>query len=114
MNAILNKNSESVRDCIIYVGLFPCNECAKIIVQSGIKKVIFFSDKHKDKNSTIASKQLLYMAKVTYTKFIPKIKKIVIDFNSLETILLVPLGVLNPSVCTLVGGHSLRKRLKTK
>jgi len=84
MNAILNKNSESVRDCTIYVALFPCNECAKIIIQSGIKNVIYFSDKHKDKNSTIASKRLLDMAGVPYTQFIPKMKKIVIDFDSVD------------------------------
>jgi len=40
MNAVLNKNASSVEDCRIYVALFPCNECAKIIIQSGIKEVI--------------------------------------------------------------------------
>lgn len=84
MNAILNKNSESVGGCTIYVALFPCNECAKIIIQSGIKNVIYFSDKHKDKNSTKASKRLLDMAGVPYTQFIPKMKKIVIDFDSVD------------------------------
>ena len=39
MNAIMNKNSADVKDCTIYVALFPCNECAKLIIQSGIKKV---------------------------------------------------------------------------
>jgi len=43
MNAILNKNSERVKGCAIYVALFPCNECAKLIIQSGIKQVIYFS-----------------------------------------------------------------------
>ena len=37
MNAIMNKNSENVSGCCIYVALFPCNECAKMIIQSGIK-----------------------------------------------------------------------------
>ncbi len=37
MNAILNKNSADVEDCSIYVALFPCNECAKMIIQSGVK-----------------------------------------------------------------------------
>merc|ERR1712025_22793 len=84
MNAILNKNSESVSGCTIYVALFPCNECAKIIIQSGIRNVIYFSDKHKDKTSTIASKRLLDMAGVPYTQFVPKMKKIVIDFDSVD------------------------------
>eukprot|EP00092_Neocalanus_flemingeri_P015415 GFUD01016683.1.p1 GENE.GFUD01016683.1~~GFUD01016683.1.p1 ORF type:complete len:198 (-),score=68.65 GFUD01016683.1:139-732(-) len=84
MNAILNKNSESVTGCTIYVALFPCNECSKMIIQSGIKNVIYFSDKHKDKNSTIASKRLLDMAGVPYTQFVPKMKRIVIDFDSVD------------------------------
>ena len=70
MNAILNKNSESVRDCIIYVGLFPCNECAKIIIQSGIDLnevyALLVSVKHKDKNNTIASKGMLNITKVIW------------------------------------------------
>ena len=39
MNAIMNKNSADVKNCTMYVALFPCNECAKLIIQSGIKKV---------------------------------------------------------------------------
>ena len=46
MNAILNKNSADVERCSIYVALFPCNECAKMIIQSGIKEVIYLSDKN--------------------------------------------------------------------
>uniref|UniRef100_A0A1I8HAE0 dCMP deaminase n=1 Tax=Macrostomum lignano TaxID=282301 RepID=A0A1I8HAE0_9PLAT len=46
MNAIMNKNSADVRDCTLYVALFPCNECAKIIVQSGITEVVYLSDKY--------------------------------------------------------------------
>jgi deoxycytidylate deaminase len=40
MNAILNKNAEKLKGCTIYVALFPCNECAKLIIQSGIRKVL--------------------------------------------------------------------------
>ena len=47
MNAILNKNSADVERCTIYVALFPCNECAKMIIQSGIKEVVYLSDKHR-------------------------------------------------------------------
>lgn len=84
MNAIMNKNSASVEGCTIYVALFPCNECAKMIIQAGIKEVIYYSDKHALKNNTIASKRLLDMAGVPYTQFVPKMKKIVIDFASVE------------------------------
>ena len=82
MNAILNKNSESVADCVIYVALFPCNECAKMIIQSGIKTVIYYSDKHSHKSETVASKRMLDMAGVAQRQLVPKIKKkIEIDFD---------------------------------
>ena len=66
LNAILNKNSESVKNCTLYVGLFPCNECAKVIIQAGIKKVNYMSDKHAHKPSTIAAKRMFDAAKVEY------------------------------------------------
>lgn len=66
MNAVINKNSADVRGCTIYVGLFPCNECAKIIIQSGISEIVYLSDKHAKKVETIASKKMLDAAKVSY------------------------------------------------
>lgn len=66
MNAILNKNSSDVKDCTIYVALFPCNECAKLIIQSGIKKIVYLSDKYHHLQSMRASRILLDMAKVEY------------------------------------------------
>ena len=84
MNAILNKNSENVQGCSIYVALFPCNECAKMIIQSGIRQIFYYSDKHADKKITIASKRLLDMAGVKYSQFVPKMKKIVIDFDCIH------------------------------
>ena len=67
LNAILNKNSADVKNCTIYVSLFPCNECAKLVIQSGIKEVIYASDKHAEKPGTKASKIMLDMAHVKYT-----------------------------------------------
>ncbi|XP_046852357.1 deoxycytidylate deaminase-like [Xenia sp. Carnegie-2017] len=84
MNAILNKNSSDVKGCTIYVALFPCNECAKLIIQSGIKRVVYLSDKYRDKPITKASKTLLGMAKVEYVEFKPERNKITIDFESIE------------------------------
>ena len=52
----------------IYVDLFPCNECAKKIIQSGIKEVIYLSDKYKDSESTIAAKLLFDTCGVKYKK----------------------------------------------
>ena len=79
-NAILNKNSESCQNCTIYVILFPCNDCAKLIIQSGIKKVIYISDKYKMTDKVIASKKLLDLAGVEYKQYIPKNKSILITF----------------------------------
>lgn len=62
-NAILNSNAP-VKDCRIYVTLFPCNECSKAIIQSGIKEVIYLKDKYPDSVSTRASKRLLMMSGV--------------------------------------------------
>ncbi|KAI4463652.1 deoxycytidylate deaminase-related [Holotrichia oblita] len=83
-NAILNKNSASVKNCTMYVALFPCNECAKQIIQSGIKKVVYVSDKHAHKKSTIASKRMLTAAGVETQQYCPKNKKIEIDFTELD------------------------------
>ena len=58
MNAIVNRNSADVKNCTMYVGLFPCNECAKIIIQSGIREVVYASNKHKDKVKTQAAKRM--------------------------------------------------------
>ncbi|XP_044748480.1 deoxycytidylate deaminase-like isoform X2 [Coccinella septempunctata] len=84
VNAVLNKNSADVKNCSIYVGLFPCNECAKVIIQAGIKEVIYLSDKHCHKASTIASKKMLDAAKVKYWQYVPEHSKIVIDFNEID------------------------------
>ncbi|XP_032522926.2 deoxycytidylate deaminase isoform X1 [Danaus plexippus] len=84
MNAILNKNSSDVKDCTIYVGLFPCNECAKIIIQSGITEVIYFSDEKGHKPKYIASKKMFDAAGVKYWQYIPKNNKIEITFSGAD------------------------------
>jgi len=81
MNAIMNKNSSTVESCTMYVALFPCNECAKIIIQAGLKEVIYFSDKHSQKPETIASKRMLEMAGIKYRQFVPSKAQITIDFD---------------------------------
>ena len=67
-NAILNSRG-SVRDCKIYVTLFPCNECAKAIIQSGIKEVIYMDDKYDGVLNNLASKRLFNLAGVKYRKY---------------------------------------------
>lgn len=63
LNAILN-SKWPVSGCTIYVSLFPCNECAKAIIQSGIRRIVYESDKYADSESTIASKKMLEAAGV--------------------------------------------------
>lgn len=50
----------------MYVGLFPCNECAKIIIQSGIQEVFYLSDKHAHKTETVAAKRMFDAAGIKY------------------------------------------------
>ena len=70
MNAILNYrgSKKDLEHAKIYVDLFPCNECAKIIIQSGIKKIIYSSDKYANTPGTIASKRLFDECNVEYTQ----------------------------------------------
>jgi len=72
-NAIMNANS-MVTGSRIYVNLFPCNECAKLIIQSGIKEVIFSCDKYCQLDNFKASKKMLKMAGIKLRQFNPKIK----------------------------------------
>ena len=68
MNAILNFRGikKDLEGAKIYVDLFPCNECAKLIIQAGIKKVIYLSDKYKDQDNFKASKMLFDACGVEY------------------------------------------------
>ena len=81
MNAVLNKNSADVKGCAIYVTLFPCNECTKIVIQAGVSKVIYFSKKGSESVSHKASVRMLELAGISFRQFIPKQDKFVIDFN---------------------------------
>ncbi len=72
LNAILNSVSRDLNECSIYVGLFPCNECAKAIIQSGIKHVIYLSDKYSDLDTTIASKKMFDASGVEHRKLVPE------------------------------------------
>ncbi|XP_026825764.1 deoxycytidylate deaminase-like [Ooceraea biroi] len=70
LNAIVNKNSSDVKNCKIYVTFFPCNECAKLIIQSGIKEIIYKSYPKKEGTPKwIASKRMLDDAGVVYSRF---------------------------------------------
>lgn len=68
-NAIYNAN-KATHGCKLYCTLFPCNECAKTIVQNGITEIIYESDKYHDTDSCIASRRILEAAGVTYRQYI--------------------------------------------
>lgn len=79
LNAILNYRGGSLEGSKIYVSLFPCNECAKAIIQAGIKTIVYDSDKYAQTSSTIASKKMLDAAGVKYYQYSPSGRKIEFD-----------------------------------
>ena len=81
LNAILNASGKSLRGARLYVDLFPCNECAKAIIQSGISEIVYLSDKYADTPATKASKMMLNAAGVKLRRFEPEIREITLDFN---------------------------------
>lgn len=81
LNAILNSNGKSLKGARIYVDLFPCNECAKAIIQSGISEVVYLYDKYADSEATIASKRMLDAAGVIYTRLKTNIDNIELSFK---------------------------------
>ena len=84
LNAILNANGRNLRGSRIYVALFPCNECAKAIIQSGIREIYYLSDKYADTPTTKASKRMLDAAGVRYVQLKPAIKSITLDMVAEE------------------------------
>jgi dCMP deaminase len=79
LNAILNYRGGSLDNAKMYVTLFPCNECAKAIIQAGIKTLVYDSDKYADTASVIASKRMLNAAGVRYYKYDSTGRSISID-----------------------------------
>lgn len=82
LNAILNSNGRSLTGATLYVSLFPCNECAKAIIQSGIKEVVYLSDKYDKTDSNNASKRMFCSAGVKLRKLQPNVKEIILSFKA--------------------------------
>ena len=80
-NAILNARGKSLEGCSIYVNLFPCHECARNIIQSGIKEVYYLIDKYADTDSIKASKYMFEKAGVKLTQLFPEVDKIELKFK---------------------------------
>ena len=81
LNAILNAGGKSLVGSRIFVSLFPCHECAKAIIQSGVKEVVYLSDKYNGTVSDNASKRMLQSAGVKLTKMKPTKAQIVLNFD---------------------------------
>jgi len=81
LNAVLNSITFDLRDCRIYVALFPCNECTKVIIQAGIREIVYLSDKYKDTDSVMASKIMLEKSNTSFRQFKPERESILLSFG---------------------------------
>ena len=81
LNAILNAKGKDLSGCKIYVALFPCNECAKAIILSGISEVVYLSDKYSNTDSVKASKMMFKCAGVELRQLVPSYKEINLSLN---------------------------------
>ena len=79
LNAILNSPNHDLRGSRMYVTLFPCNECAKAIIQSGIKELIYLSDKYHDTHACVASRRMFKMTGVVCRAYQPTGREIKLD-----------------------------------
>lgn len=79
LNAILNYRGGSLEGTKLYVSLFPCNECAKAIIQAGIQTVVYDSDKYAGTPMNVAAKKMFDAAGVEYIRYQKTGKKIEID-----------------------------------
>jgi dCMP deaminase len=68
LNAILNNIGMDLKNCKIYTVLFPCNECSKAIIQSGITEVIYLSDKYEGTDSSVAARKMLTASGIIFRK----------------------------------------------
>ena len=81
LNAILNNIGMSLKGCKIYTALFPCNECTKAIIQSGISEVVYLSDKYENTDAAKASKMMLHKSGVQIRKVNSSFNQLIVSFN---------------------------------
>ena len=85
LNAVLNAISTDLRNCRIYVGLFPCNECTKVIIQAGIKEIIYLSDKYCETDQVKAAKIMLDKCpRISYRRLQTSLESLLISFLAPE------------------------------
>ncbi len=78
LNAILSYKGNSLKGARVYVNQFPCNECAKAIIQAGIKSIIYLDDKYADTDTVKSSKRMFDAVGLKYQKMEPLGKEIII------------------------------------
>src|SRR5574344_868306 len=79
LNAILNSNMNGLLGTTLYVTLFPCNECAKAIIQCGIKRVVYMDNKYADTDATKASSLMLNKCGIKVEHYIPSGNSILLN-----------------------------------
>ena len=81
LNAILNAQGRSLNGASIYVTLFPCNQCAKAIIQAGIREVVYLYDKYTGEETNTAAKRLFSAVGIQTRRFTPAHKSITLNFE---------------------------------
>ena len=81
LNAILNASGKNLAGSKLYVGLFPCNECAKAIIQAGVREVVYLSDKYRDAPLTKASRRMLEAAGIKLSRINPTKGELVLKLD---------------------------------
>ncbi|TGZ63982.1 hypothetical protein CRM22_006611 [Opisthorchis felineus] len=81
LNAVLNRNHATSSGCTLYASMFPCNECAKVLIQAGIKEVVYFDEKKGDIGEYVASKLMLEKAGVRIRQFKRTGRRITLDLG---------------------------------
>jgi dCMP deaminase len=84
LNAILNSVPGNLTNCIMYTALFPCNECAKVIIQAGIQEVVYLSDKYADTDIVCAAKTMFDQAGVACRQLSPATSSVTITLTKDE------------------------------
>lgn len=76
LNAILNNASNNLAGCTMYVTLFPCNECTKALIQSGIRRIVYYDNKYADTESVRASVIMLKKCGIEFEQYVPSERKV--------------------------------------
>lgn len=81
VNAVVNANQSNLRGCSMFVTLFPCNECAKLIIQARLARVVFLSDKHHTDAKYVAARRMFDLAGVCYEPYRGARSQFLLDFE---------------------------------